>query len=245
MKNVSYSLTSAACFRQDAMLVDKMLATRRLSALSGPANAQNPRANYLPIRNSLYVTAWRKEELVGYILARSFQTSSVLGQKIYHAFDTSANEVNDDHATVSHLADTLTINEIVVQQSVEGKGIASKMLDVIMSQNSQRALSDVEFSVLCSNSSSEKMFTRFAERHGHAISFGNVSGSAWGSYIDWKVSVQAVGKVRSLCKENGSGNKLTILSPPFHTLSSLASTDWQCFRDRRDLVDRSRSFQKK
>ncbi|KAJ3285964.1 hypothetical protein HDU79_006926 [Rhizoclosmatium sp. JEL0117] len=242
---VSLQMSTATHFANDASLADKMIQTRIRSNLSGPSNAQNHRDSYLPSTNSLHTSAWTKDgTMVGYILARTYATKVKFGHKAYFPIDShttqqpsSATEAPAAAAAAAAAADTLTINEIVVLKSSEGQGIASKMLDFIVSQSHLHAVKDVEFSVLSTNLASETMFTRFAERHGSAIGFGNVVGTSWGSYVDWKVSM--TGKV---VPRGEVGSKLRIDSSVVDTVGSMMG-NMGLYRDRRDLIARARSHQ--
>ncbi|KAI9340835.1 hypothetical protein BDR26DRAFT_860956 [Obelidium mucronatum] len=237
---IVYRMATAACFQQDSLLADKMMKTRLFSNLSGPSTCQNVRESYLPTTNSLHTTAWLGDTLVGYILARTFETDR-FGPTGYYPSD--SNITHDNPIPSKRTTDTLTINEIVLLKSAEGQGIASKMLDFIVTQEKLAGLTNVEFSVLSTNLASETMFTRFAERHGNSISFGNVSGSGWGSYVDWTVVLRGQ-KAAGESRQDGKKG-IKILSPIMDTVNSLASSDWQCFRDRNALIGRARKNQER
>ncbi|KAJ3245041.1 hypothetical protein HDU78_009994 [Chytriomyces hyalinus] len=222
---VTLSMANRNSFRSDANLAEKMVQTRLLSNLSGPDDKQNLVDSYLPTRNSHHTFAWRDGALVGYILAKSYDTGPTLGTKCYST-PAQAN---------LHAGDTLTVNEIVVQSSEQGQGIASKMLDFIVRQDNMAQIKDVEFSVLASNLASELMFTRFAERHGESISFGNVSGTEWGSYVDWTVKMSSKTDLTSSHLQ-----QLEIHSPIFETLALLGQGRWKSYNDRQELVKRAR-----
>ncbi|KAI8836997.1 hypothetical protein BJ741DRAFT_176084 [Chytriomyces cf. hyalinus JEL632] len=200
---ITLSMANRTSFRSDSNLAEKMVQTRLLSNLSGPDDKQNQVDSYLPTRNSHHTLAWRDGALVGYILAKSYDTGPTLGTKCYSS---------PAQATL-HAGDTLTVNEIVVQSSEQGQGIASKMLDFIVRQDNMAQIKDVEFSVLASNLASELMFTRFAERHV---------------------------KMSSKTDLTSHLQQLEIHSPVYETLALLGQGRWQSYNDRQALVKRAR-----
>jgi GNAT superfamily N-acetyltransferase len=158
-------------------LPDKMIAARRLSGLSGPESLQNTRPAYISKFNSHQIVAMNGHSLIGYVLAKTYQTTPLmLGAK--------------HHEPSNSMANTLLINEIAVVKAEQGHGIATRLLDACLTQAlTGNALKRVEFCVLSSNESSEHMFTRFANRHCSTISIGACHYSSWGSYIDWTVTL--------------------------------------------------------
>ncbi|KAJ3319791.1 hypothetical protein HDV06_005912 [Boothiomyces sp. JEL0866] len=191
-----------------------MVSTRQLSGISGPEACQNPISNYNSRANSFHSLAFHNTQLVGYVLATFYSTTPLLfGSKSY---------VPDIKG------DTLMINEIAVMKNQQGNGIASNLLDFTLAQ-SKCNLSNIEFSILSTNISSETLFTKFAERHGRNITIGAEACTDWGTYFDWTVNLN----------KSDRKQKLEILNPWLN----IFGISWQTFQDRRNLINRSRERQ--
>ncbi|KAJ3310111.1 hypothetical protein HDV04_005377 [Boothiomyces sp. JEL0838] len=191
-----------------------MVSTRQLSGISGPEEFQNPISNYNSKTNSFHSLAFHDTQLVGYVLATFYSTTPLLfGSKSY----------------VPNLnGDTLMINEIAVMKNQQGNGIASKLLDFTLAQ-SKSSPTNIEFSILSTNISSETLFTKFAERHGNNIIIGAEACTEWGTYFDWTVNIN----------KSNQKQKLEILNPWLNTFG----IGWQTYLDRRSLINRSRARQ--
>ncbi|KAJ3071170.1 hypothetical protein HDU98_005716 [Podochytrium sp. JEL0797] len=154
---------------------------------------------------------------------------------------------NGQLSSGSQQTDTLIINEIVVLESAQGQGVAGKMLELMVSQTDLQHLTEIEFSVLSSNLASETMFTKFAERQvagrqGGSISFGNVSKSEWGSYIDWTLKLAAKAPLAVAEGKKGGKSRLEILVPWMDTLLAL-SNGGTCFQERQGVIKRAKLTQ--
>ena len=201
----------------------KLLDLRSLSGISGPLASQNKKSfyeNHSKAYNFMGIAVDERRVVVGYVVSTLYTTLPLFfGWRSYARFGNnpttpaadSLDKGGEDVAAAEVIGgDTLIINEICVDQSKQGLGIASNLLDLVFQKveeeqvevsslllserrgkKKRNILKRVEFSVLSTNLSSELLFTKFAERMGGtSIRIGNSTYSPWGEYIDWSVEIQ-------------------------------------------------------
>lgn len=68
--------------------------------------------------------------------------------------------------------DTVFVWQVAVAKSARGTGLAQSMLDGLLKRDACRRVRAMETTVTPSNEASRRMFQRFAERHGAALTEG-------------------------------------------------------------------------
>ena len=183
--------------------VCSMVKVRQASGLSGPEKSQSTQDSYRLRRNSHQIIAYLKADntMLGYVQGSLYETRDLLFS-------------NTSYKPASlETADMLIVDEVCVIKQAQGLGIAGILLDEcirhsekswnpaintnrlrdakgsLISGYEDTTLKSVQFTVLTSNLPSEILFTKFAQRHGTAITFGCCHYSDWGNYTDWTITL--------------------------------------------------------